>query len=594
MTQLQHPVPALSIMGHTLHFGVVIFFFFSCSLFSSSPLQLCAATTTSAHRTTTSTSTTWDIDTGYLAHLVDKTSGHEGISAYALDEASKSNKLALGSEISPVTLLDGVRYNDLPDTAEDGLTKKVKSALSFGAEFAWQHHVGKSPWITLMEVLTEEDQQGFFKGMFSKNPKPGRKYSIFLELVCRLVGYEAKPCDTITNLSMHIRNRHSMWSAFGAHSVATYCPKLTNATPDLKEWCARVNATRKSILVESLAANSHFGCRQHWHGMAPVAFQGGKFFRFTNRQVAGQIETQLRKWWDRAMGEYVGFALKRTSKQMQEMVAENAKQLKEARRLGLSAHNPNVHNEKQSVFSALKQQVKEVLGSKKHVNANGDFEIGQILHVIQDSWSAPHAIRNGPGCGEVFTFQGYGLQDSDKHGADDHNPNFANTEKKEGLRYRRHLWHCAEQQSQQLLEKWWKCKSHIHKRAFKLQSSDACKFPQELVRTIFKVNSAYADKVAGGTRDVYLTKDRAMLRMITYEGYKLEETIEVTYPEDAPPQGCSPPKDECSVGVCVCRMKVIQPPYAHDMVYLHDSTMRMPSQPYEGVDDADIICAEQS
>jgi hypothetical protein len=548
------------------------------------------------------TDTEWDIDTGYLAHLIDKTSGHEGISAYALSQTPHR------SEISPATLTDGVRYNDMPDHGDDGLTKKVKSALSFGAEFAWKEHVTSSPWRRLMLAITEEDKIESFgnqlKAVFASGTKikAGAMLDRFVRATCKAFPREDDDCSIITSLVMRMYKHHQMWTAYAAYRITLAAGVKPEAyEPDVLEWAKRVNATRKAILVESLAANSHYGCRQHWHGMAPVAFQQGMFFRFTNKQVAGQILTQVRKWWIHARGECAHFVQQKSDKELDALTERNTKQLIDTVKVGMAAHDPHKHKAKQSLFAAIKGQAKELFGSEKTVDASGDFEIGQILHVIQDSWSAPHALRNGPGCGEILTFQGYGLQDADKHGADDHNPNFSGNAKKQGLKYRQHLWHCAEQQSESILKLWSECKASIRKHRHSADHDNqrhpsACDFPEEQLKKIFKVNKMYAGEFAGGTRDIYEIETGIMARKLGYDRRLLAKHFKLTYPEGAPPEGCGSSEDTCDsdAKTCTCQVLVLLPPYGFDMVHQSDSTHRMPSREYQGPDDADYICSHQS
>jgi hypothetical protein len=51
------------------------------------------------------------------------------------------------------------------------------------------------------------------------------------------------------------------------------------------------------------------------------------------------------------------------------------------------------------------------------IDRNSDFQIGKLLHMIQDSYSASHVIRDE--YGRILQFQGYDSQDPKAHGLAD-------------------------------------------------------------------------------------------------------------------------------------------------------------------------------
>lgn len=58
--------------------------------------------------------------------------------------------------------------------------------------------------------------------------------------------------------------------------------------------------------------------------------------------------------------------------------------------------------------------------AREWYDAGDDFQVGKLLHMVQDSYSPAHVWRDGSG--KVKGFQNYALQDGDKHGDADANP----------------------------------------------------------------------------------------------------------------------------------------------------------------------------
>ncbi|MCD8415943.1 DUF4280 domain-containing protein [Tenacibaculum dicentrarchi] len=116
----------------------------------------------------------------------------------------------------------------------------------------------------------------------------------------------------------------------------------------------------------SLVYRSHNGDLQFWHSMAPPG-------DYTNQQIVDKIVVQAKKWYNKAQGlekEYMKLS-------------------------------------QQDWLSRL-LEVKHVMGL---------FHIGKILHMIQDSYSESHILRNSKK--EIIQIQSYTSQDSHKHGTAD-------------------------------------------------------------------------------------------------------------------------------------------------------------------------------
>ena len=115
---------------------------------------------------------------------------------------------------------------------------------------------------------------------------------------------------------------------------------------------------------ESLVYRSHNGDLSYWHSMAPPG-------DYTNAQVVDKIVEQARTWYKKAL-----------------VVKEWARRRDEGQ-------NPRF--------------IKE--------NYYGLFHMGKILHMVQDSYSRAHVVRNSKS--EIIQIQSYTEQDSHKHGTAD-------------------------------------------------------------------------------------------------------------------------------------------------------------------------------
>ena len=106
----------------------------------------------------------------------------------------------------------------------------------------------------------------------------------------------------------------------------------------------------------TMAYRSHHGDLQFWHSMAPEG-------EFTNQEVVDKIVEQAKKWYTKAIS------------------------------------------------------VKKANPDAKEKNYHGLFHIGKILHMVQDSFSDAHIIRDD--YGGIKNIQSYNNQDAHKHGTSD-------------------------------------------------------------------------------------------------------------------------------------------------------------------------------
>jgi hypothetical protein len=194
--------------------------------------------------------------------------------------------------------------------------------------------------------------------------------------------------------------------------------------------------------------NTHFGCLQHWHSMAPSVEPESKGKKprdqivFSNAEVKYLIIRQAQDWWRQAVA------------------AKN---------------------------------------NKKMASKN----IGRLLHMMMDSWPQGHVLRGTESikptlpsditagapiipntCGKVYYFQGYPAQAGcAKHGDVDHEP-------KSGGR-NKDLWDCA------------KYYSFVIARSFHLcaTGNKYCAFPTAIFDAIY--NLGYPAVLAGGATDTF-------------------------------------------------------------------------------------------
>lgn len=106
----------------------------------------------------------------------------------------------------------------------------------------------------------------------------------------------------------------------------------------------------------TMAYRSHHGDLQFWHSMAPAG-------DFTNQEVVDKIVDQAIKWYKKAIS------------------------------------------------------VKKANTDAKEKNYHGLFHMGKILHMVQDSFSDAHIIRDN--LGRIKNIQSYNNQDAHKHGQSD-------------------------------------------------------------------------------------------------------------------------------------------------------------------------------
>ncbi|MCF6350554.1 MAG: DUF4280 domain-containing protein [Flavobacteriaceae bacterium] len=118
-----------------------------------------------------------------------------------------------------------------------------------------------------------------------------------------------------------------------------------------------------------LAYRSHNGDLSYWHSMAPPG-------DFTNEEVVDLIIKQAKKWYEE----------------------------------GINTKNVELIDPTETLFTS------EKLKTDKE-ESDGLFHIGKILHMVQDSYSEAHVIRNDQN--EIIQIQSYTGQDEHKHGVAD-------------------------------------------------------------------------------------------------------------------------------------------------------------------------------
>jgi hypothetical protein len=111
----------------------------------------------------------------------------------------------------------------------------------------------------------------------------------------------------------------------------------------------------------TFVSQTHYGCLQFWHAMAPEPYVGGQYKVWTNAVLSQLIKNGARRIWNVAVGH-----LKNNNKQMAE------------------------------------------------------FHLGRILHTIGDSYAKGHTTRGPSSCGKIFIFQEYNAQKGNEaHGSGD-------------------------------------------------------------------------------------------------------------------------------------------------------------------------------
>jgi hypothetical protein len=111
----------------------------------------------------------------------------------------------------------------------------------------------------------------------------------------------------------------------------------------------------------TFVSQTHYGCLQFWHAMAPEPFVGGKYKVWTNAALSELIKNGAKRIWAVAVDH-----LKRGNKNMAE------------------------------------------------------FHLGRILHTIGDSYAKGHTTRGPSSCGKIFIFQEYNAQKGNEaHGSGD-------------------------------------------------------------------------------------------------------------------------------------------------------------------------------
>jgi hypothetical protein len=108
---------------------------------------------------------------------------------------------------------------------------------------------------------------------------------------------------------------------------------------------------------QSMISQTHFGCLQYWHAMAPEPFVNGKFRVWSNKDLSTLIKAGAKRIWNVAKG-----------------YAKSNKPM-------------------------------------------GEFHLGRVLHTIGDSFATGHTVRS-PGCGKIQVFQEYNAQ-AGNHAHDD-------------------------------------------------------------------------------------------------------------------------------------------------------------------------------
>jgi len=176
---------------------------------------------------------------------------------------------------------------------------------------------------------------------------------------------------------------------------SAWCPSATN----LLGFGFRFVVQRN----DSAVGRSHHGCKQSWHSMCPIAEK--EDLSFTNDDVRAIVIQDMEMWWRRA-----------------------------------------VELQRQSLYIPQGDVAQSTMGC-------AIFNIGRILHAVQDSFAKGHVVRAdttpGSNCGNILLFQGYGLQDHDKHGNGD---NAAKNPAAYG---------CALMATREVLRQWYLCSIYL-------------------------------------------------------------------------------------------------------------------------------------
>jgi len=101
----------------------------------------------------------------------------------------------------------------------------------------------------------------------------------------------------------------------------------------------------------TFVAQTHYGCLQFWHAMAPEPYVGGKYKVWSNTAMSGLVKASTLRIWKVAVAK-------------------------------LKAGNKNL----------------------------AEFHLGRILHTIGDSFAPGHAVRGPTACGKVLVWQEYNAQ----------------------------------------------------------------------------------------------------------------------------------------------------------------------------------------
>jgi len=220
----------------------------------------------------------------------------------------------------------------------------------------------------------------------------------------------------------------------------------------------------------TLVRNSHYGCLQHVHGMAPVfsprtgvpATATGRVL-FSNLDVLNIMKAQGRFWWDKAV-------------------------------------------------SVAHTHTKPDVKTASHY-------LGHFAHMLQDSYAPGHALRGyvltwgttkvaeghpqskdeksvdqlGGSCGHVISFQGYGAQmGNSEHGSTDHDPtDVVKGRFRSDKDVRERLIYCARGATYALFVQFHKCLKDL--------GHAPCSF-DEVVKTVFDVHFVLSrpNELAGG------------------------------------------------------------------------------------------------
>jgi len=124
---------------------------------------------------------------------------------------------------------------------------------------------------------------------------------------------------------------------------------------------------------QSFVSQTHYGCLQFWHAMAPEPYVGGKYKVWSNAALSGLIKNSCKRIWQ---------------------VAAN-----------------------------------KMIAGKKDL---AEFHLGRVLHTIGDSFAKGHTVRQDGACGKIVIFQEYNAQKGNEaHGGGDkpltNKPQFACT-----------------------------------------------------------------------------------------------------------------------------------------------------------------------